>query len=192
MKIEASALAKFIFIIFLVVVVFTGATDADVFDRERISGNTWKASTLDFTTVNSFNNQSSSVLFNTNGIIPGGFGVESVRIKKEGKLDFNFRINTEKTIGDDPLFNALTVRVMQDWQLIHTGKLKDLQLDATIKDGKSDLVFFISLESTDQSLTGKTCDFDFVFTSWRGDPNRQGGFKDQEKVGNHLATGLWQ
>lgn len=192
-KIEAISLVKIIFIPFLVLLVFTGATDADLFDQERINNNSWQAVTLDFSQRNTANNNMISLLFNTSGLLPDGFQVKAVRVKKDGQLDFNYRISIEKTAGYDPFCNSLKIVAMKDWQKEYQGNLVSFFLDDQMSDeGKRDWIFFIGLENNDADLKNKVCDFNLIFSSWRGEPGNSQGLHDQEVLANHIVAGVWQ
>lgn len=192
MTIRPVPILKVFLLLFLVLLVFTQATDADLFDQEIIPGHTWSALTLDFSQRDTANNLPLSLLFNISGLQPDGFQVRSVRIKKDGSLDFHYRILSVKTAGNDPLCDSLLITIMKDWQIISEGHLVDLSLDLNI-DGRDrdDLIFFLSLEDDTISLTNKVCDFNLVFKTWREYPENTSGFTDEEVLENHVSTGSW-
>ncbi|MFH1561345.1 MAG: hypothetical protein ABID04_02065 [Patescibacteria group bacterium] len=192
MTIQPSSLFKAVFLIFLTLMVTTKTTDADLFDREVITGNSYRASTLDFSTRDTANESPVSFLFNVTGLIPSGFQGKAVRIKKDGLMDFNYRVSVNKTAGDDDVFQALKVWLMHDWQVQQQTNLADFVADSEVDEtGKDDLVLFVGLENNDLSLANKSCDFNLVFRSWRQSPGESSGFVDEEVLANHISSGSW-
>ncbi|MDD5073777.1 MAG: hypothetical protein PHU92_01165 [Candidatus Shapirobacteria bacterium] len=191
--IEIVSLAKIILVIFLVILAFSQSTDADVFDQEIISGYRWQATTLEFSQLGTANNTPASLLFNVGGFLPGGFEVRAIRIRNEGKMSFNYSLWWEKTAGDDQFCRSLKLIVMKDWQIIFDGFLSDLSLDARIdEDNKQeDWVFFLRLDAKDSFLKERTCDFDFVFRTFRDNKGEAAGFFDENRLSNHATSGHW-
>lgn len=192
MKVETKTLFKAIFLIILALVAFTRATSADLFVAKIIDNNKFSATTLDFSQRDTATNNPTSTLFNVSGFTAGGFKVNGVRIKKDGKKDFNYQIKTIKTLGDDYLCDMLQLTVLQDWQIKYQGSLTGLSLNSSIKDnGLDDWVFYIKLENNEINLVNKVCDFNFVFRTFRDSPESNLGFWDEEILTNHIATTIW-
>lgn len=191
--IEIVSFGKIALIIFLFILAFSQSTDADVFDQEIISGYRWQATTLEFSQLGTANNVPSSLLFNVSGFLPGGFEVRAIRIKKEGEMSFNYSLWWEKTAGDDQFCRSLKLTVMKDWQIIFDGFLSDLSLDSRIEEGKEqeDWVFFLRFETGDSFLAEKSCDFDFVFRTFRENKEETSGFFDENRLNNHTVAGRW-
>lgn len=178
--------------IFLVLTITTGTTSADLYDTQIISGNKFSATTLAFSHRDTANNSATSSLFNITGLIPGGFKVEGVRIHKDGKMSFKYRIKNVKTTGDDNFCGSLNLTVLKNWQTKYNGRLSDFILDADIGGNDiDDWIFYINLPNNDTVLINKTCDFNFVFRTWKNNPDETKGFFDQEILTNHITSGVW-
>ena len=192
MTIEAKSLFKGIFLIILALVVFTGATSADLFDTEIVTDNKLTATTLDFSQRDTANENFNSQLFNITGLVSGGFQVEGVRVKKDGLLDFNYKITTVKTAGDDLFCSALELTVVQNWQIKYQGRAMDFQINSTIQpNGLDDWLFYLNLVHNEVSLTNKVCDFNFIFRSLKINEGGTSMFFDEEILLNHVSSGLW-
>lgn len=94
----------------------TGHTDADIFAERTVRGNAFTATTLDFSQRHSANNSQLNLMFNTQGYLPEGFDLRGLRIKKEGKMDFRYRIKTVIKNGDTNFCNSLSLQLIQNWQ----------------------------------------------------------------------------
>lgn len=176
----------------LVMVVITGATSADLFVTQIIGKNKFSATTLDFSQRDTANNGSVSVLFNISGFVANGFKIEGVRVKKDGRENFKYRMNFVKTLGDDLLCRSLQLTVLQNWQIKYQGNLADFFLDSNIKEnGLDDWIFYINLARNEIELMNKICDFNFVFKTYRLDPQKTEGFWDEEILTNHITSGVW-
>jgi len=191
-NIEVKTLFKGIFLINLVLIILTGATSADLFVTQTISRNKFTATTIDFSERDTANNNPNSVLFDVSGLVAEGFKVEGVRIKKDGRENFKYRIIVTKTIGNDLFCQSLQLSVLQNWQIKYQGSLLDFSLDSVIKEnGLDDWIFYINLANNDINLTHKVCDFDFIFRTYRNDPDKLSGFWDEEILTNHISSGVW-
>jgi len=174
------------------ILLFTSATDADVSDSEVATGNIFTATTLDMSQNQTSNNQPRSSLFNVTGMIPGGFEVMGVRIKKEGKMDFNYRLSSKQTAGDNGFCESLNVTWLQNWQVKYQGSLSSLILDDRInEDGVDDWVTLVKFEGDSHNLALKECQFELIFKTWRNDPNEVSGFVDEEVLTNRVSSGNW-
>lgn len=192
MKINVKPAFKGIFMLLLVLTISTGATSADLYDTEIVQGNKFSATTLAFSQRDTANNSPTSALFNITGILPGGFRVEGVRIQKDGKITFKYRTKTVKTAGADDFCQSLELTVLKNWQVRYSGRLTDFVMDSDIQDGKTDdWIFYITLSRNDAGLANETCDFNFVFRTWRDQPEETKGFFDQEIMTNHITSGSW-
>lgn len=163
---------------------FTEATDADLVDKTVISGNTYKATTLDFSNRSTVSNGQKGFLFNTNGLVSGGFDVQSVRIKKDGELNFKYSVAVYNTSGNSDLCSALVIKVFKDWDVIYNGSLLDLRLDQEIGEGGvDDYIFVVALDSASLELSNKQCNFDIKFVT-----QSEGVFSDEEILQNQVLT----
>ncbi len=183
---------RIVFFFMVAILLFTGATDADLFDNEMVTGNIFSATTLDFANKQTSNELSLSFLFNTTGLIPGGFEVKGLRIKKEGEMDFNYRLVASKTAGDDNLYQALNLTLVQNWQVVYQGSLGGLSLDDFINEnGIDDWILMVGLDDNNQALSLKECEFNLTVKTWKTDPGETWGFYDEEILSNRVTTGSW-
>ena len=183
---------RIVFFFTMFILLFSSATDADISDSEISTGNIFTATTLDFTQNQTSNNSPISLLFNVTGLIPGGFDIKAVRTKKEGKMDFNYRITSLKTAGDDNFCQSLTLVLLQEWQIKYEGTINNLLLDDYINEsGIDDWIILVKLDSNNQNLSMKECQFDFIFKTWKTDPYEINGFYDEEILTNRVTSGSW-
>jgi len=191
-KINVRVIFKGTFILLLILTIFTGATSADLYDTEVVQGNKFSATTLAFSHRDTANNSPTSSLFNITGIIPGGFKVEGTRIQKDGKMSFKYRVKTVKTAGDDNFCGSLKLTVLKNWEIKYNDWLPNFVMDSNMGENKiDDWIFYITLPDNSAGLINKTCDFNFVFRTWRNEPEETKGFFDQEILTNHLTSGSW-
>lgn len=170
----------------------SGVTSADLSVEIIALGNQMSATTLQLSTLETSNEINLPSLFQISGFVPGGFSVKSLRLKKDAALDFNYQLKSIKVNGDDNLYQALNLKVMQKDKFIYQGKLSELNLSQTInKIGKDDWIFFISLDQDDSRLSNKSCEFAFDFKTYRDNPDETGGLKDEIKVINYISSGNW-
>ena len=180
------------FFFMMSIILFSGATDADISDSEVATGNIFTATTLDITQNQTSNNLPVSSLFNVTSLIPGGFEIRTVRIKKAGKMDFNYRITASQTVGDDNFCQSLVIVLLQDWQIKYEGEIFELSLDDRINEnGIDDWVVLVKLDNNNQALTEKECQFDIIFNTWKNDPYETNGFHDEEVITNRITSGNW-
>ncbi|MFC1625784.1 hypothetical protein ACFL1Q_02000 [Patescibacteria group bacterium] len=183
---------RIVFFFLMFILLFSSATDADISDSEISTGNIFTATTLDFTQNQTSNNSPISLLFNIAGLIPGGFDIEAVRIKKEGEMDFNYRFTAIQTAGDGNFCQSLTIMLVQNWVIKYEGTISNLLIDDHINEnGIDDWIVLVKLESDNQTLAQKECQFDFVFKTWKTDPNETNGFYDEEILTNRVTSGNW-
>ncbi|NCN82648.1 MAG: hypothetical protein GW947_01650 [Candidatus Pacebacteria bacterium] len=175
-----------------VILLFSQVTDADLLDREEVTANIVRATTLDFSNRDTANETGKSLFFSVQGLIPTGFQVESVRIKNEGELAVSYELSATQTAGDTDFCNALQLRVMSDWQTEYSGSLLGLSFDATVLEGqKGDLVFVVSLDDTSNSLTNDTCAFNIRVASKQVAGGAVVRFSDEEILQNQVTAGTW-
>lgn len=171
---------------------FSSATSADLSVEVVAKDNQISATTLQMSTLETSNETNLPSLFQVSGLIPGGFSVKALRLKKDAALNFNYQIKSIKINGDDDLYQSLNLKIMQKDKFIYQGKLSDLDRGQTINPvGKDDWIFFVSLDQEISPLTNKTCEFVFDFKTYRDHPDEIGGLKDEIKVTNYISSGNW-
>lgn len=177
---------------FYFLLVKSTATSADLADETKIKSNRMAATTLSFSDRSTINNQPFFQLFKTNGLLPGGFDLASVRVKKEGQMGFKYQLQTETKGNDDLLCKALTLELWQNQKVKYQGKLSgfNFQSDLTGAD-EEDWIFILGLNDKSQALTNKTCEFNFLLTTFRNNLQEKGGFRDEKKISNLVLSGKW-
>jgi hypothetical protein len=181
-------------ILFYIFLNQTGYTTADIFAERIIRQNKFAATTLDFSTRNSFNNASANSLFRTLGLVVGGFDLGALKLKLETKGKAKYQLSFERTNGDEAFCSRLTVKVL-DSQLheFYQGSLVKLALNETVAsvDDAKDFVFFIGLDDQSAELKNKICEFNLKFKTYRERPDEQGGIFAQRLVSNVVSSGNW-
>lgn len=172
-----------------VFVAYSQFTDADLFDQEQVTSNSFEAATLDFLTLDTANEATKTLFFSVQGLIPTGFQVESVRIKNSGNLEFPYTVSATQTAGSAAVCENLELVVLQEWTPIYSGSLLGLNLsgELTQQENWEDLVFVLKLTNTDASLQNQGCYFTFNFNSSL--PGNS--FSDTETLENTISTGTW-
>lgn len=170
--------------------VYTQFTDADLFDEEVVSGHSLAATTLDFSSLDTANLSTKSLFFSVGGLVPTGFQVESVRVRKDGSEPFTLSLTTQQTGGNAELCQALQVKVFKDWTQIFAGSLLSLALNEEINTSEAyqDLVFVVGLDQATGSIMNSNCSFAFTFSTLQTESTR---FSDTEVLTNTVATGSW-
>jgi hypothetical protein len=172
--------------------IHTQQTDADLVAERVVADNRFTATTLSFSNRHTANNTTLETFFNTNGFLPGGFDVKGVRIKKEGKLNFKYKVRVVKIGGSDALCGAFELTVMQEWQKKYEGPLLNFSQDSIIdSEVPEDWVFFLSLNEKSPDLKNKSCQFELVFKTYRTDPESRMGFFAERKLTNSITSGSW-
>jgi hypothetical protein len=168
---------------------YTQFTDADLFDQEDVHNNRFEATTLDFSTNDTANELSKSLLFSVTGMIPSGFQVETVRIKNSGKLEFPYSVSVQKTAGSDTFCQSLEGVIMQDWSPVYSGNLMNLSFSGELSDQEKweDLVFVVKFNNKDVALKNQTCAFNISFVS----QSPESHFTDTETLQNTVTSGAW-
>ena len=189
MRNTIGSLVKLSLFLIAVFSAYTQFTDADLFDQEEVQNNYFEATTLDFSTHDTANELSKSLLFSVTGMIPTGFQVETVRIKNTGKLEFPYSISVQKTAGSDVFCQSLEAVIMQDWTPVYSGSLLNLTFSGELaaEEKWEDLVFVAKFNATDAALKNQTCAFNISFASQIQDSH----FSDTEVLQNTIASGAW-
>lgn len=185
-------LSLFITIFFGYFLIKTNLTSADLYAQRVVKKNSLTATTLSFSTRHTANNRYLNFLFNTNDFQPQGFDLEAIRIKKDGKLSFKYRLKYQKKAGDDDLCSNLNLTVLQNWQQKYQGRLSSFSLDSVLPaSGREEWIFYISLDDDNNLLKNKVCQFDFYFKTYRDDPGSKKGFYAERSLPNYISSGNW-
>lgn len=173
-------------------IVLSQATDADLLDREVIAMNTLRATTVDLTTLDTANSTQKSMFFNIQGLLSGGFQVNSVRIKNDGELNLVVKNTAQNLTGSSDLCNALKLKVLKNWQSVYDGPLSNFSYQSDIQAGEAeDLVFSVRLDTASTALTAQNCSFNFLVESIQEAGGGTIRLSDTETLQNQVATGSW-
>jgi hypothetical protein len=193
MKRHGSMLPKIIFLTFSIALIFTGVTEADFIDKKFITNNKIAATTLDFNEIDTATNGPMAKLFDINGIVPGGFRVNSIRLKNEGQSNLYNKITSEIIDGDKDFCQSLEIELNYDDQSSFKGKLMDLSFEtpALNPNTQSDWVVFIKFNKNDLNLQKKSCQFNLIFNGYNKTSNGLSGLKYIKKTNNNITSGEW-
>lgn len=189
MKRLVSVFGKICLVLIPVSLLFTKTTDADMIDSKTIPNNQWEATTLDFTNRDTASDQVTNLLFNVSGLITGGFSVKSIRVKKDGQLNFKYQITSTMTAGDKNLCDNAGIDLYQNWVKVKSGVVSSFSYEASLATGGTDdWVMVARLLSSDKQLINKECDFDLKFGTVS---DQVGGFYAERSLSNRITTGTW-
>ncbi len=171
----------------------TGYTSADLFAERRVSAS-FSAATLVMNVLKTANNKKADTLFTTYDMVPDGFEVGALRVKKGGKMGFQYRMSTRQLAGDTALCDKLQIEVWKKTESIYNGALKDLRIDSTLDTSKpDDWVYFVRLDDTNKALAHLTCTFDLRFKTYTStsDVESTKGLYSATNIHNTVTTGTW-
>lgn len=162
-------------------------------DEEKLTDIKLTAGSIDFSLRDGNGDVISLPLFNVSQIKPGFSEVKTIRVVKEGSLDFRYGVKANKTSGDDVLCSALKIKAKLDGVEKYYGSLADFDLSyaATITSGEDSWSFEIKLDDASASVRDKMCNFDLVFKGWQTSSDGNWGFTDIESLSNSISSGTW-
>lgn len=180
---------RLLFLLFIFSLVLVGQTNADFVFKKTISNNKFTATTLDFSQLKTTNNSNIESLFNINGILAGGYQVNTLRIKNQGATQFNYSIVFQKKSGDDNFCQNLEINLIKDGQSKYNGSLVDLNLKDTLSNDQSFSDWLVYLRLKDNYLISKpeSCSFDLVITGFN-DPYQKSGFEYKRLISNYVSS----
>lgn len=180
---------RLLFLLFMLSLILVSPTNADFVFKKTIKNNQFSATTLDFSKLKTSNNSNVESLFNINGILAGGYQVDSLRIKNQGSAQFNYVLSFEKINGDDVFCQNLEINLIKDGQSQYNGLLVDLNLNSNLNSNQSFSDWLVYLKLKDNYLSSKPefCDFNLVINSFN-DPNQKSGFKYKRLISNHVSS----
>lgn len=167
----------------------TQKTSADIFDEETIRGNKFVATTLEISARNSATFDKETSFFQLNGMRKGGFAVRGLRIKKDGKMNFHYRMSSHINSESGNLCHILNVSVYdRAFHQVYSGELSGFLMDRDIDSSGIDEWIVLLAFNTD--LTGSThqCNFDIVIKTWRTSADEKGGFYDKKILQNTITA----
>lgn len=175
-------LSKFLILLIILGVGSVASTNALLSDREKSSGNSFAAGSVDFSLDGSG--------FDIPGIKTGDLHSKTVKVIKDGSLDFQYSVKATKTGGDDVLCNTLQIEAKLDGISQYNGSLTGFNLNpaATISGGDDAWEFIVRLDSTDPSLQTKSCNFNLSVKGWQIGSDGTWGLMDTESLTNNVTV----
>ena len=171
-------------------------TSADLLDRETVPKNSFKAVTLDLNNLDTANQTQKSMLFAVQGLVPGGFAVQSVRFKNTGSQTLSYQLSFQQTAGDGDACNALKIKVLRNWSVTQDIALSAISLSGNLPYNQTDdVVLAIGLDATDSNLQNKSCLFNLAVKAKAKDADdtnpKRVQFTDEELLQSQVSLGSW-
>jgi hypothetical protein len=181
---------RFLFLIFIFSLILINPTNADFVDKKTVKNNKFSATTLNFSQLKTTDNSDAENLFNINGILPGGYQVNTLRVKNQGETNLNYSLTFEKISGDDNFCRQLEINLIKDGQSKYQGNLVDLNLDNILdKDQNfSDWLVYLKLKDNYLSSKSEVCDFYLNINGFSNNQNQTSGFKYKRIILNHISS----
>ena len=181
-------MAKFFFLAIIFSLILVDPTNADFVSTKTIKNNQLSATTFNFSNLNTVNESNIETLFDIDNISPGGYAVDTLRIKNEGKTDLNYSISFKKESGEDNFCRNLKVEItkISDYSKYQTN-LVDLNLKNTLnqKQESVDWLILLKLDQDFVSNQPNECTFYFEING-RSSDSDQIGFKYHQKIFNRV------
>lgn len=184
-----------LFFYFLTLLTFLsdiGIANAAYTDNEISSSNIIGTNTLDISLKDTDNLNLTVPLFNNLQLSPTAEINQTLKIKKEGNLDFKYKLELINLTGNNTLCSGLDLELFQDSNLVYSSNLIGIKNQSfTISDSLDALQFKVSIP-TDSSLQNKNCGFDIKFTAWQSNLSQGEGYSDTETtLTNSVYTLGW-
>ncbi len=166
-----------------------GETFAYFNDTENATGNTYQASTLDFSLSSSGNFLPP--------VTPNQNSGRTINIVNDGSLEFQYDIELDVVSIDSDLCDGLNLAMSLENGTstpIYSGNLADFDVATSTLavSAAGTLEVEISLDSKEISRWHKTCDFNITVNAWQSDFTSSGqGFSDTETIHNRVISGNW-
>jgi len=172
---------------FLIISATVSLTDADLSDEERVVGNRATATTIDLGSRSTVNRGFVNILFQSIGLVSGGFDVRSLRLTDDGKTTFEYGIGFQQIGGSQTACRALDLTVnTRNGDELYKGKLSEINIRKKFGGGKAtDLVLFLDYPG---GANGLSCQFDLVIKTYR-EKQGSGGLRDEERLTNLVTLG---
>ena len=180
---------RLLFLLFMFSLILIGPTNADFVFKKIIKNNQFSATTLDFSQLKTSDNSTVESLFNINGILPGGYQVDTLRIKNQGATNFSYSLTFEKVDGDDNFCKNLEINLIKNGQSQYNGSLIDLNLKSILNADQSfsDWLVYVKLKDNYLSSKSEFCDFNLNIIGFN-DPDQKSGFKYKRLISNHISS----
>lgn len=165
-------------------------TDADLLDVETIPDNLLRATTLDFSNNKTSNELPLTNFFNVSGLLSNGFEVETLRIKRDGEMDFAYQLSTQNISGSQALCDSLIITIMKNWTTVYEGSLQNVSYADELNAVRhQDLVFVVKTNGSGQGLGNQGCYFEFLIAT--DFELEETAFHDEEVLQNQIISGIF-
>lgn len=181
---------RFLFLILVFSLMLIKPTNADFVSSKSIKNNQFSATTLDFSKLKTTNESTIETLFNIDQLLPGGYQVNTLRIKNQGKSELKYNISFQKKSGDDNFCRHLKINLSKNNQIFYQGDLVNLNLnDSFSKDlNFTDWLITLSLDKNYLSNQTLNCQFNLVILGFNQDINQKSGFEYQQIISNNISS----
>ena len=186
-------LFKFLFLFAGISLLLTDVTDADLIDKKTLTDNQLNATTLDFSNLNTINNQNQQILFDIKGILPNGFTLNTFRLKNTGESNIKYQLNFRLIDGDQNFCQNLDLKLTQENTQKFQGKLTDLNIEIpqVSNNQSNDWIFMLALNHDDVSIKSKSCNFAIDIFGWQTNQPKNLGFSHQRSLIGQVTSGDW-
>lgn len=180
---------RILFLALMFSLIFIKPTNADFVFTKSINNNQFTATTLDFSQLKTANENILQTLFNIDNIIPGGYQVNTLRIKNQGKSQLNYQISFQKKAGNDNFCRSLQIEFWQNGKSFYQGSLVDLNLISSLNSPEDNQDWLVILRLDQNFLSNQivNCQFDLKILGYNQDINQKSGFEYQSTISNFVS-----
>jgi len=182
-------MARIWFLVLIFSLILVKPTNADFVSRKSIKNNQFSATTLDFSKIKTTNESTVESLFDIDQLLPGGYQVNTLRIKNQGKSQLKYNLSFQKISGDDNFCRHLKINLSKNNQTFYQGDLVDLNFNDSFSKDSSFTDWLITLSLDKNYLSNQTlnCQFNLVILGFNQDINQKSGFEYQQVISNYIS-----
>ncbi len=133
-------------------------------------------------------------LFSLTDFKPSHSDTQTLVIKNQGSLDFQYNFEFNKTSGSDTLCQALELDASLGGTGYYSGSLSSFTLPSTqttTSGTQDDWDLTVSLSQTDESLQNLACAFDLTISAFQITSDGSWGFTDTKITSSTVESGDW-
>lgn len=183
-------MARIWFLVLIFSLILIKPTNADFVTTKSVKNNQFAATTLDFSQLKTTNESTVDTLFNIDNILPGGYQVNTLRVKNQGRSNLHYQLSFQKNSGDDNFCRNLEINLSKNNQVIYQGNLVDLNLIDSFNSEQSfsDWLITLKLNSNYLATQPVNCQFNLVILGFNQDINQKSGFEYQQVISNYVSS----
>ncbi len=135
-----------------------------------------------------------SLLFSLTDFKPGDSNQQTLSVKNEGSLAFQYNYQFNKTSGSDDLCQALNLQAVLNGNTLYNGSLANFSLTSNqiiATNTQDDWDLTISLNQSNEFLQSLTCQFDLKVSSYQTASDSTWGFTDSQSSSSTIESGDW-